>query len=134
MEIAYKRPGKPRAWKVIGKFPFVQHYIRDFSTVTFKDAMYTFGGYADGKPTDLVARFNGKWKKINSLAGPRRGHSSVVVGNTIVHIGAQENWYVNLTCKFFDVKNIFDVQKGRGQSFLRQKIFTPKKLLRQTHF
>ena len=56
--------------------------------------MYTFGGYADGYVTDLVAKFDGEWTEMASLLAPRRGHSSVVIGNTIVHIGGSEKWYV----------------------------------------
>ena len=64
-----------------------------FSTVTFENKVYAFGGlYYQGKDdggkiTNKVFVYNQKWSNDRPLALARARHQSVIVGERIVHVG-----------------------------------------------
>ena len=63
-----------------------------FSTVTFENRVYSFGGatYQNGQSGSILKTvfvYNGKWSRDRDLAVPRQRHQSIVVGEKIVHVG-----------------------------------------------
>ena len=76
------------------------------TSASYKNQVYAFGGeYASGHSgfssaggpsghngaTKKVYMYDGKWHKDIDMSVPRRGHSSLVVDNRIVHIGGQSD-------------------------------------------
>ena len=66
---------------------FPGNYLQWSSTVTFINKLYIFGGYAYPQTVSRTWRFDGSWEQMDDLLEPRRGHSSVVMGNQVVHVG-----------------------------------------------
>lgn len=66
-------------------------YIIFPSAVNFKNDVYVFGGKPDGFHKNGAFKFNGSWTKIQNLSGNRHGHRSIVLGDSIYHIGGKFN-------------------------------------------
>jgi len=78
------------AWKEIQPLPkkaaYYEDYLFDASSVVFRDSIYVFGGESGGW-RDVVVRYNGKWSLAQYLLMQRDAHRSIVIENTIFHVG-----------------------------------------------
>ena len=80
-------------WTVLADFPFADK-IWDYSMVNFNGALYLFGGFGG---TDLsnklvvkseaVVMDDTMWRKVGNFLPPRKSHRSIVINNSIMHIG-----------------------------------------------
>ena len=56
--------------------------------------MIYFGGVSEEGPTDRVAEFKSlEWNLLGNLAGPRRDHRSIKMGNKIYIFGGLDITY-----------------------------------------
>ena len=86
------------SWLRLDDFPFVASYIYSYSMVTFENVLYLFGGYGDytgqnSGPMNLAVTFEGppyKWTIAGALLTPRRYHNTIVDGQSILHVGGEE--------------------------------------------
>ena len=63
--------------------------VHEFSTITRGGIMYVFGGADSYTYQTAVWEFNGQWKLGVSLLLARTGHRSMLVNDTIIHIGGR---------------------------------------------
>ena len=81
------------SWSELADFPFVEINIYSYSMVTFDETLFIFGGVGYGHYLDIAVKCSristdgNMWTPAGSLMSPRRSHRSVVIGDTIMHIG-----------------------------------------------
>jgi len=63
-----------------------EDYLTEASSVVFRDCIYVFGGDSGGW-REVVVRYDGKWSLAQYLLMQRDAHRSIVIGNTIFHVG-----------------------------------------------
>ena len=62
--------------------------IADYAVTATPSSVIYFGGYGDGGQTDRVVEYkNLKWTSLGNLAGPRYGHHSIKMNDTIYLLG-----------------------------------------------
>ena len=69
------------------KIPDFTNQVHWYSMVTFKEDLYLFGGHNPAYQTLAMKFSNSGWRKVGELLRARGGHRSVVIGNSIIHIG-----------------------------------------------
>ena len=93
-------------WREVDDFPFANTYLSLYSMVTFNRELYLFGmfvtlnlvklylifilgGYGNSNYLTLAVKYggSGKWSEVGELLKPRYSHRSIVIDNTIMHIG-----------------------------------------------
>jgi len=77
-------------WQELSDYPFATTNIYHYSTVTYLDELYIFGGYYDYEESSIVAKqseVGGKWTRLEDLFVTRKGHRSILMGNQIFHLG-----------------------------------------------
>ena len=90
----FSRPAIENEIKIISgqilyKMPVVPK--NGVTAVNFNGFVYHFGGKPETFHKTAAYKFDGKWTQIQDLSGRRYGHRSVVVGNSIFHIGGRYN-------------------------------------------
>jgi len=77
-------------WQEQSDYPFATTNIYHYSTVTYLDELYIFGGYYDYEESSIVAKLSevgGQWSRLEDLFVTRKGHRSILMGNQIFHLG-----------------------------------------------
>ena len=80
----------------------------NLGTIGQEKINYILGGYTDhARTTSLAAVYNGfGWTEIGNLLAPRSEHRSIVINNSIIHVGGRDLQLVSK--KFFsDLKKIY---------------------------
>ena len=65
--------------------------VHEFSTITRAGILYVFGGADGATYQSNVWEYNGQWKLGGSLLLTRTGHRSIIVNDTIIHVGGTSN-------------------------------------------
>ena len=92
-------------WRTLNDLPFVEKQIYSYSMVTFNEMLYLFGRFFNftkhvkriillnyifqytGALT-LAIKYDGTtWTQVGSLMNQRYAHRSIVIDNSIMHIG-----------------------------------------------
>ena len=63
-----------------------ENYLCDFSSVVFNGSIFIFGGDSGGWRVNVM-KYDGKWTMMPSLLAQRDDHRSIVIGNSIYHVG-----------------------------------------------